>query len=236
MSFPTTPETSLLGNTRDAFPPDIRVARHLIDFLRWRFSTHPDGAYRWDPPGGDDTGHQTSEIFIAHETPVNPKNVGQRPAITCAVGSLQFQGLGIGDAAFVDWTTGAQVRMDLIPTFTRVHVLSRVPLEAKRLAWYVAEQIWLFRDAIIKEEPALLHIGQRPSISEPTPAGSLVGPSTEHEWVAVVVQFPTYIQHVGTTLPMNRRILNAIHTAAKLPQTGVSDAQSGGASDGRTEE
>lgn len=235
MSLATTPENDLVGNTRDAYPPDVRVARHLIDFLRWRFSRHPAGAYRWDPATGHLTGQDSSEIFLSHETPVNPQNVGQRPAVSCAVGSLGFQGVGIGDLAFVDWATGSQVRMDLIPTFTRIHVLSRVPFEARRLAWYVAEQIWAFRDAITKEEQVLLSIGQRPTISEPTLAGSLVGPSTSHEWTAVVVQFPTFIQHAVTTMPMNKTILNAINTAVKLPQPGVTEAQSVGASDGTEE-
>lgn len=216
---------------KDYLPPPTRVRAHLIDFLRWRFSELPKGSYRWDPATGlrDDQGD--SEVFISSAWPLNPQLVGQRPAITASSVSMPFSGLGINDLAYVDWNTGAQVRMDLIPTVTRIHVLSKIMVEAEKLAFFVTEQIWAFREAIVKSEPCLLQIGQRPMITEPTPPGALIPASgTEPDWRAVTIQLPTFIQHSVSTEPMNKRILREVRATMNLPQDPGAEAQSRGTS------
>lgn len=208
-STPTTPEGYLSGA---AYPPTFQVVRHVIDFLKWRFSLLPAGAYRWDPESDGSPEQSGSEIFISADTPIMPEKVGQRPAITVLRSTAAFQGVGIGDVAFNDLATGAVVRMDIIPTTVMVNVLSRLPVEAEKLGWFVLEQIWAFRDAIIRSEPSILYTGNRPSLSPPSPAGSLVAPSTDVEWSVVVVSFPTFLQHATTTLPLNKRIVKGFTT------------------------
>jgi hypothetical protein len=206
---PTASESLMLGNVADALDPGMRAARHIIDFIRWRFSLLPVGAYHWEEEAQDKSA-PGSEIYIAYEGPIDPAVCGQRPAVTVAVGTMTFSGLGIGDRIHIDWQTGAQTRMDLIPTALNINVLSTKSIEAAKLRWFIVEQIWMFRDEIVRTEGALHNIGPRPSLGTPGPPGSLMVASTEEEWVACIAQFPMYVQHCATTLPMNKRILNDV--------------------------
>lgn len=208
----TSAESMLLGNAAEALDPLTSATRHVIDFIRWRFSKLPAGGYHWSEDCLEKTNQEGSEVYIAHETPIDVVNVGQRPAITGVIEGISLQGVGIGDRAFVDWTTGATTRMDLIPTTLTIAVLSAVGIEARRLAWFVAEEIWMFRDEITKSHPAILKIGAQPSITKPLPPGSLVMPTTREEWTACIIQSPLYLQHCATTLPMNRRVLQDFTT------------------------
>lgn len=204
---PTAPESPYVG--RDIYPPTFQLVRHFISFLKWRFSRLPAGAYQWKPETESSPDQAGSEVFISADTPINPQQVGQRPAITVLRAAASFQGAGIGDWAFTDFATGAKVRMDIIPTNVMINVLSKFPVEAERLAWFCAEQIWTFREEIVQEEPSILYTGSRPSISAPSPAGALVD-STDFEWTVVVVSFPAYLQHSTTKLPLNKKILRGV--------------------------
>lgn len=216
---PTTPESPYLG--RDVYPPTYQLVRHIISFLKWRFSKLPPGAYQWKPETESTPDQAGSEIFISADTPINPQQVGQRPAITVLRAAAAFQGTGIGDWAFTELSTGAQVRMDIIPTNLMINVLSRLPVEAERLAWFCAEQIWTFREEIVKSEPCILYTGARPSLSAPSPAGALVD-STDFEWSAVVVSFPAYLQHSTSKLPLNKKILSGVDVVtATIPEPGT---------------
>jgi len=213
---PTTPEG--LGGRDQTFPPTFQMSRHILSFLKWRFSSLPPGSYQWKPETEDSPDQTGSEIFIAADTPIRPEVVGQRPALTVLRSHAAFQGSGIGDMAHVDLATGATTKMDIIPTNLMVNVLSRLPVEAERLAWFCAEQIWSYREAIIKSEPnkIFLYLGQRPSISPPSPAGSLVGDATDFEWCVVVVAFPVYLQHHTTLTPMNRPVVKSVNLTATV--------------------
>ncbi len=222
---PTSPEG--FGND-GLYPPPFQACRHILSFLKWRFASLPAGAYQWKPETEDSPDQAGSEVFIGADTPIKVQEVGQRPAITVLRSMAAFQGTGLGDLAYVDLKTGAEVKMDIIPTNILVNVLSRSPVEAEKLAWFVAEQIWTYRKAIIKNEPnkIFLYLGQRPSLSPPTPAGSLVADSTDFDWCCVVVAFPAYLQHSTTVMPLNATILNKLRANASVqrPQAPVEAA------------
>ncbi len=206
---PTAPEYYLGGQ---GYPPTFQVVRHFVDFLQWRFHKLPPGAYQWRPEdGGSMSGEGQSEIYISADTPIDPAVVGQRPAVSVLRSQAAYNGVGMNDRAYVDMQTGAEVKMDLLPTTIMVNFLSMLPVEAERLAWYGQEQIWTFREEIIKTLPCLLYTGQRPSVSAPSPAGSLVM-SSDYEWTVVVVAIPTYLQHTTTKMPLNKAILNSMKT------------------------
>lgn len=200
------------------FPEVVAAQRHLVDFLQWRFSRHPAGAYHFDCNSETDT-----EIVISMDTPIDPVKVGARPAITVLRAHAGYQGVGLGDQAFVDFKTGAKVYMDLLPTTLMVNVLSKLPIEADRLAAYCAKQIRGCRDAIVATLPELLYLGQRVGISPPSPAGSLVaGDSPDYEWTVCVVSIPTFLQTVQTHLPLNKPILQSVRVngvTAERPAT-----------------
>lgn len=205
-STPTIPE-AWIG--RDVYPPTYQLIRHVISFLKWRFSKLPAGAYQWKPETESSPDQAGSEVFISADTPINPQQVGQRPAITVSRGGASFQGVGQGDWAFTDFATGSKVRMDIIPTMLIINVLSKLPVEAEKLAWFCLEQIWTFREEITKTEPCIFNLGAKPSIMPPSPAGALVE-STDFEWSVVVVSFPTYLQHSTSKLPLNQKIVGGV--------------------------
>jgi hypothetical protein len=209
-STPTTPESVFTGN----YSPLFQVQRHVLSFLKWRFSLLPQGTYRWAAESESSPEQKESEIFLSADTPIRPSVVGKRPAITITRSQAAFSGVGIGDLAFVDLSTGAKARMDMIPTNIMINVLSRLPVEAENLAWFAATQIFAFREEIVKEEPSLLYLGARPMIGPPSPAGSLVGDSTDFEWCVVVVSLPAFLHHGMHTLPLNRPIVQSIEVTA----------------------
>ena len=188
-------------------PPTFEVIEHLTSFLQWRFSCLPAGAYQWRPEGQDLTGMGQSEIFIGGDTPIDPVVVGQRPAITLLRASSGFQGVGLNDRAYINLMTGEWTQLDLIPTTVMINVLSQNDIEAERIAWFALEQIRGFREPIVKTLKSLCYLGQRPTMSAPSPAGSLVGGSAEAEWTVVVISMPVFLQHATTVLPLNRKVI-----------------------------
>ncbi len=202
----------VVGN--QLYPEVIAAVRHLIDFLQWRYSKHPAGAYHYDCNSENDT-----EIIISADTPIDPVKVGFKPAITVLRAHAGFQGVGLGDVAFTDLKTGAKVYMDLLPTTLMVNVLSTLPIEAERLAAYTANQIRGFRDAICATLPELLYLGQRVSLSPVSPAGSLVaGDSPDIEWSVCVVAVPTFLQTAQTALPLNKPILSSVRVTGSTAE------------------
>ena len=221
---PTTPENPITG--RDVFSPLFGAVRHVVSFLKWRFSLLPAGAYRFDPDSDDSPEQKNSEIYIGADTPIKASVVGKRPAITVLRATAAFQGIGLGDLAFHELSTGAKVRMDLIPTNLVINVLSQLPVEAEGIAWFVQQQISAFREEIIKSERTILYLGNRPMFSPPTPAGAIVQDATDYDWCVVVVSFPMFLQYATTLLPLNKKILAGvdIHAVTTGPVTPADPA------------
>lgn len=206
----TTPEGRFgMGN----YPPTYQAQRHVTSFLQWRFSLLPQGAYRYVEETEPDD--RESEICIGLDTPIDPKIMGKRPAITILRGPAAFQGVGFNDLATVKMQDGTQARLDMVPTTLLVNVLSKIPVESERLAWFCMDQIWSLREEITKTAPMIHAIGAKPSISPPSPAGSLVN-STDHEWCVVVVAFPTYLVHTSIKQPLNNPILARVETDVEV--------------------
>lgn len=208
---PTTPEGPILGTGQ--YSPFFQVVRHVVSFLKWRFSKLPQGSYRYDIES-EGPEQKNSEIFIGADTPIRPETLGKRPAITVLRSQVAAAGLGLGDRAFIDLATGSKVRMDMYPTNIMINVLSTEQVEAEGLAWFVMEQISAFRDEICAASNGLiLYMGGRPMVSPPSPAGSLID-STEVEWTAVVLSYPCYLQHATTMMPLNKKIVGGIDVNA----------------------
>ncbi len=218
MTEPTANEVDygVAQNAVEMYPPSLRAVRHILSFLQWRFSTLPIGTFHWEPTEEDAVDGGTSEILIAKDTPLTSRMLNSRPAITVMRSQAQFQGIGIGDVVYHDWQTGGKSRMDLIPTTICINVLSRSPIAAERLAWFVQEQVFVFRDEIIKEEPCLLYIGQRTQLSAPSPAGALVSDANGEDWSVVSLFLPTYLQHLTKSEPLNVPVVKALATVLRV--------------------
>lgn len=197
-----------------AASPLVQLTRYTVGWIKGLFAQLPRGTYWWNPDAESEPDQGDSEIFISSDTPMNPSFIGQRPAITVTRSSAAFQGMGIGDRAFLDMRTGALAKMDIMPTTLIINVLSRVPFEAENLAWLVGSSIWAMRETFIKNQSGLLYIGGKFSIAPVSPAGSLVSPDNEHNWAAVAVAFPAYLQHSMSTMPLATPVVQKIKTTA----------------------
>lgn len=187
-----------------------RLVRHVLAFVKDVFSYCPPGAYQWKPETESSPDQTGSEIFIAAAPPLKVEVMGQRPAVTVVRSGAAYRGIGIGDLAFTDVSTGAKAKMDIVPTNIIVHVLSRYPLESEHLAGFLNSHIWGLREQLVRSMPSLLYMGQRPNISAPTPAGALVSGDTEHNWCVVSISYPAYLQEVVHTYPLGKQILKGI--------------------------
>lgn len=220
---PTIPEGPVLGDGQ--YSPFFQAVRHVISFLKWRFSKLPQGAYRYDL-NAEGPEQKNSEIYIGADTPLRVETIGKRPAITVLRSQVMGAGLGLGDRAFIDLATGAKVRMDMYPTNIMINVLSTEQVEAEGIAWYVTDQISAFRDEICAASKGLiLYMGSKPMLSPPSPAGSLVD-TTEMEWTAVVLSYPCYLQHATTMMPLNKPIVAGIdiNASTNAPASAVEPA------------
>lgn len=214
---PTAPEYQHPEGYRSS--PYLQVQRVLVGWLQGLYAQCPAGAYHWEAEPTQPDAGANSEIHISTDNPISVKKVGQRPAITVLRSMGSFNGLGLGDQAFVDWTTGAVVKMDILPCTYIINVLSRFPIEAETLGWFTLNSIWSLRDEIIKSEKCIMYMGQRPTLSPPSPAGTLVSDDTEHNWTVVSAMFPAYLQWSSTTMPLNRRVVGELEPRIHLTET-----------------
>lgn len=214
--LPGAVEYPLQQNFVANYPPTVRIVRHLVSFLQWRFSLLPIGAYHWAPE--DETsaeGVTASEIYISGDTPLPGRAVGERPAITILRSQLGFQGVGIGDMLHHDWQSGGKQYLDLLPTTIVINVLSRLAFVAERLAWFVQEQVFCLREELVRNEPCLLSMGARTTMAPPSPAGALVE-SAESDWMVVALYLPVYLQHRAGFVPINVPVVDAVDVTTEV--------------------
>lgn len=210
----SSPEHALQQNDEALFPPSIRATLHIVSFLQWRFSLLPIGAYHWTPEDLDSPDGVRSEIYIAGDTPVPGRAIGQRPAITVVRSQLNFQGVGIGDMVDHNTRTGGKSYMDLVPTTLCVSVLSRLDFVAERLAWFVQDQLFTLREEIIRTEKCILAMGARTTMTPPSPAGALID-EAESDWRAVTLLLPFFLQHRTSHIPVNVPVLKKLEAEQK---------------------
>lgn len=212
LTYAQTPEGQPSGQTSS---PLVKLQRVFTDFIKGLFAQLPRGSYHWEESSGTAQDQEGSDIWIGTETPIDPEITGIRPSIVVGRGAAAFHGIGLGDMAYIDQRTGGSVKMDMIPTTLTINVLSRVKFEAEELAWFVAVHIWTLRSDILKGNDFMLYTGQRPSLSAPSPAGSLVsGPQSDSDWVAVTISIPVYLQHMTVAIPLNKKVLGEVRMVA----------------------
>jgi len=211
-SYAQTPE----GQPSDSgSSPMIRLQRVVVDFIRGLHAQCPPGSYHWEPTNGGSQDQEGSEIWIGTETPIDPEIIAKRPAVVVGRGPAAFQGIGLGDQAYTDLATGAHVKMDMIPTTLNINVLSKIPVEAEELAWFIARHIWNLRNELLRGNSFILYTGQRPSLSPPSAAGTLVsGPSADSDWIVVTVSMPVYLQHMEVAMPLNTKVVREVAVVA----------------------
>ncbi len=186
-------------NFRDSPLEHIRTL--YVAFIQGLFAASPVGAYHWsmDPD---------SELVVSDENPIKAESVGQRPAITITRGPMKFYTIGLGDLMDRDVRTDSRTKSVLVPGTMSVNCCSRVPLECDRLAWIVAEELWLHRELLMKE--GFFEIGREPILGSPSPAGSLVQADLGDEWYATTVACPFQFVRTSKRTPLNQQVLQDI--------------------------
>ena len=199
---------------RGAFPessfkysPLTHVRVLYASFIQGLFYAAPVGSYHWEPD------MQSTDIVITDETPINIDSVGMRPAITFTRGPIQFYSLALDDMMGYDFETGRKVKSVLIPGTMSINCCSRNDLESEKIAWVIAEHLWLLREVLMKA--GFFEIGRQPIVSAPSPAGSIVTGDNAREWFCTTVSSPFQFYRTSQFTPLNKTIVNNIQLSIR---------------------
>lgn len=191
-----------------AFPTDwkyapLEYARALfVGFFQGLFEQAPVGMYHWSAD------EEQSQIYISGEEPVKASVIGTRPAISLTRAPVQFYSLGLDDMLENDPRTGQKTKSVLVPGTMIVNCSSRVQLESERLAWICAENLWLHRELLMRA--GFFEIGRQPSISAPSPSGSIIQNDGGDEWIVTSVTCPFQFYRTSQVTPLGAKIVQEI--------------------------
>lgn len=223
------PTTIAAGRFPDDFrnAPLVRVRTLFVRFIQGIFNAREPGDYHWN------SDRELSQLFISDENPVKTASCGVRPAISVTRGSVQFQTLGLDDMQDYNFQTGKKTKGVLVPGTMTINCCSRVDLECDRLAWVVAEQLWMNRELLMKV--GFFEIGRRPMIGAPSPAGSLVVGDGADEFYVTSVMCPWQFARTSSATPLGARVVQGINLALRTEPV-IRDGEDAGWPDTSTAE
>jgi hypothetical protein len=161
----------------------------------------------------------------------------KKPVISLVLGPIRFNGSTLDDLVTIQAKDGTEKHTDLLPGNMTLNCMSRVPQEARFLAWQCARMIWILRKVLIREA-GIQELGRNILIGSVSPAGALVDGDTEGDWHAVSVVVPFYLQWSDIVRPVKNdwngqpiQLLSHIETTYKYRlSAGQKEADSGPAS------
>lgn len=183
--------------------PLEQVRNLYAGFCQGLFAAAPPGSYRWTP-----SVHET-EIYITDENPIQVESVGQRPAVSFTRGPVQSFSLGQDDLLSYDFQTGQKKKSILIPGTMSINCCSRVDLESEKIAWIIAEQLWMHRELLMRA--GFFEIGRQFVVGAPSPAGSIVTGDSADEWYCTTVSSPFQLYRTSQFTPLNTSVLEGIN-------------------------
>lgn len=172
-------------------------------FVQGLFGAAPVGNYHWS------SDNDRTEIFVSGETPIKTDLVGMRPAISFTRGPIQFFSLGMDDMLRFQFGTGQKTKSVLIPGVMSINCCARNALESEKIAFVVAEHLWLLREQLIGSD-LFFEIGRQPQLSAPSPAEGIVAGDGGDEWYCTVVSSPFQFPRMSQFTPLNKQIVNNI--------------------------
>lgn len=184
------------------YSPLEQVRTLYVGFCQGLFAAAPRGTYHWDPS------LEQTEIIITDENPINVEVVGMRPAISFSRGPVQSYSLGNDDMLTYDMATGKKQKSILVPGTMSVNCCSRSDLESERLAWIVAEQLWLHREMLMRA--GFFEIGRQFIVGAPSTAGSIVAGDSADEWYATTISSPFQFYRTSQITPLGQHILEGV--------------------------
>lgn len=171
------------------------AVKGFIAFLQTIFEEAPGGYFHWRPL------LEETEIVITEENPVKIETVERKPVISVILGQTKFNASSLDDLLNVKASNAQETHTDLLPGTMSLNCMSKVPQEARFIAWMCARTIWNLRKIFIRE--ALFHeVGRGISIGPVSPAGALVSGDTEGEWHAAAVVCPFFLQWTDKITPL----------------------------------
>lgn len=171
------------------------VVKAFIAFLQTIWEEAPKGYLHWSAID------EETELVITEENPVHVTSQEQKPAISVVLGPTRFNGSSLDDLVNVSAIDAKEIHTDLLPGTMTLNCMSRVPQEARFLAWQSSRSIWILRKLFCRES----HIhdtGRNISIGPVSPAGALVQGDTEGEWHSVQVSCPFFLQWTDSVTPL----------------------------------
>ena len=205
--------------------PLEQVRTLYVGFCQGLFAAAPRGTFHWTPY------LEETEIIITDESPIHVATIGMRPAISFTRGPVQSYSLGQDDMLSYDFATGKKKKSILVPGTMSINCCSRVDLESERLAWIVAEQLWMHREQLMRE--GFFEIGRQFVVGAPSPAGSIVSGDSADEWFATTVSSPFQFYRTSQSTPLGCHIVEGINlqfeTQAQRVTSQGSPANPGGA-------
>ena len=199
------------------------AVKAFIAFLQTIWEEAPQGHMHWS------ASIEETELVITEENPIHLESKEQKPAISVVMGPTRFNGSSLDDLVTVDASNAKEIHTDLIPGTMSLNCMSRVPQEARFLAWQSARNIWILRKLFCRES----HIhdtGRNISIGPVTPAGALVQGDTEGEWHSVQVSCPFFLQWTDSVTPLRHdwsgRPIHSLQNVGMRLQTRMSEAMS----------
>lgn len=197
------------------------VVKAFIAFLQTIWEAAPQGYMHWSSL------LEETELVITEENPVHMESKEQKPLVSVILGPTRFNGSSLDDLVHVSSTNAKEIHTDLIPGTMTLNCMSRVPQEARFLAWQSARNIWILRKLFCRES----HIhdtGRNISISSISPAGALVQGDTEGEWHNVQVSCPFYLQWTDSVTPLRHdwsgRPIHSLQNVGLRLQTRMNEA------------
>jgi len=214
----TAPGTSLPGSFKDE--PLLQLRTLYNAFCKGLFAASPKGAYHWEEGEG-------SEILITDEHPVKAEIIGPRPAVSFTRSAVQFYSLGQDDMLQYKFDTGKKTKGVLIPGTMSINCCSRSDIESERIAWVIAEHLWLLRETLMGYDK-FFEIGRQPQISAPSSAEGIVSGDHGDEWTCTTVSSPFQFPRMSQYTPLNREIVDSIEMQIQTQLMTIRGAAVGG--------
>jgi len=221
------PSKPTIVNPRGEYPPSSFKDEPLMQlrvlynaFVKGLFGAQVKGSYHWSE--GDD-----SEIWVTDEHPVKAAAIGARPAVSFTRSAVQFYSLGQDDMLDFKFETGRKTKSVLIPGAMSINCSSRSDLESERIAWVIAEHLWLLRERLMGLD-LFFEIGRQAQISPPTPAEGVVVMDAGDEWYCTTVTSPFQFPRTSQVTPLNRRIAQHIELQIRIRLLQLKSMSTGG--------
>jgi hypothetical protein len=221
------PSKPTIVNPRGGYPlssfkdePLMQLRVLYSSFVKGLFGAQVKGAYHWSE--GDD-----SEIFVTDEHPVKAEAIGARPAVSFTRSAVQFYSLGQDDMLDFRFDTGRKTKSVLIPGTMSINCSSRVDLESERIAWIIAEHLWLLREHLMGID-LFFEIGRQAQVSPPTPAEGVVVMDAGDEWYCTTVTSPFQFPRTSQVTPLNRKIVQNIELQIRTRMLQLKSLTPGG--------